>query len=247
MLANIGPKQKEKLRNETTHSVRKKQTVFLILFFILPIVVYALFLWKPIKLDIFNSGPKLKDNVLHAVARINLSDGTGSGFLVSDKYVITACHVVDGIPLNGAVTLNFEKAKKKDVKARVVFKGNSNDRDYAVLELDKPIDIEPIHLGTASDAPIKTEINVIGYPGGMFSSTIGAISNDEVTDCPYLVQLDAGAWPGSSGGPILINGTNIVIGILVAGYENEFKGIVLGIKIDALLNDPEFQKSGIKF
>jgi len=248
MLANIGPKQKEKLRNEITYSIKRKQTLFLILFFLLPVIVYALFLWKPIKLDMFNGGPKLKDNVINAVALVNCNYGTGSAFLVSERYAITACHVVEGIPLEGVVTLNFEKANKMNVKAKVVFKGNmDNMSDYAVLELEKPIDIVPIQLGSATDAPIKTKVNVIGYPGGMFSSTFGTVSNDEVTDYPNLIQLDAGAWPGNSGGPIIIDGSNVVIGVLIMGLEGEFKGIVWGIKIDALLQDSEFQKTGIKF
>lgn len=248
MLVNIGPKQREKLRVNNNRSIKKKQVVFLLSFIFLPIIVFSLFLLKPLKWDVFNSGPKLEENILHAVAMVELYDGVGSGFLVSDRYVITACHVVEHQQLNDTILISFEKANKMDLKAVVVFKGNLKEMaDYAVLELVKSVDIAPLQIGSAIDAPIKTPVNVIGYPGGLFSSTFGTITNDEVTDYPDLLQLDAGAWPGNSGGPIIIDGTNQAIGILIMGFEGEYKGIVWGIKIDALFNDRDFQQTNIIF
>lgn len=248
MLVNIGPKQREKNRIKNSRSVKKKQVIFLLSFLLLPIIVFSLFFWKPIKWDIFNSGPKLEENILHAVAMIEFDDGLGSGFLVSDKYVITASHVVEYTQLYDTILVSFEKANKMDLKAVVVFKGDLDKMsDYAVLELVESVDIVPLEIGSSKDVTIKTPVNVIGYPGGLFSSTFGAISNDELTDYPDLLQLDAGAWPGNSGGPIIIDGTNQVIGILIMGLEGEYKGIVWGIKIDALLNDIDFQQTDINF
>jgi len=248
MLINIGPAQKDNLRLVNYRKIKKYKVAFLLIFLLLPPLVFLCFLWNPMKWDVLKSNAKLEKNIINAVAKVELADGTGSAFLVSNNYAITACHVVTDLSINDTLNLNFEKAKKNKIKAKVVYKGDLEQMDdYAVLQLLEAVDIEPIEIGSVQDIKIKTQVNVIGFPGGMFSSTFGTITNDEVKDYPKLIQLDAGAWPGSSGGPIVIDGKNQVIGILISGLEGEYKGIVWGVKINGLLNDPKFQSTGIKF
>jgi len=149
--------------------------------------------------------------------------------------------------VGNTVKIDFERAKgMSPMAAKVAFspKNNPNINDYAVLELlQRVTDITPLKIGKSSDCQIGDRILVIGYPGGgPFSATYGSISNESVS--PNRMQIDAGAWPGNSGGPIILDGTKEVVGVLTNYGQYD---IVQGVKIDALLNDAEFKASGIKF
>lgn len=243
MIMQPGPILKNRFKELIVSKLNKFRGIFFVLILLLPLAIYF-----PFKFNWFSSGPIISQNILEGVARVNGEEGTGSAFLVSSTKLITARHVVEGVPDGGAVTLDFLKSKGNinGVLARVLFLPSNPDNDYAVLELISPLNNVPtLSMGNSDNASINDIVTVIGYPGGLFSSTKGTISNNEIPENNNLMQLNAGAWPGNSGGPVL-NESDEVIGILIAGAENEYKGITFAIKIDALLNDPEFKKKGIK-
>lgn len=199
----------------------------IVVFVVLPILVYALFHFGIIK-----SGFVASDKVIAPVARISTETGSGTAFLISKKYAITARHVVNDLPLGAQVSLNFDKAKppRLNVTGKVIYYPTDSISDFALVELLTEVgDIKPLILGSSENAIINTPILVVGYPDGEFSSTQGTISDDGE---PLHYKIDAGAWPGNSGGPIIKEDTKEVVGILIAGKEGEMKGINYGFKID---------------
>lgn len=237
MILHPGPIKKNLFKELITDKLNKYRGLFLWFFIGLPFLVYFPFQWNWLK-----SGPVISEDIIAAVARVNSNNGTGSAFLVSPSKLITARHVIEGVQQGGIVTLDFVKSKDKlsGIEAKVIFIPKDAEKDYAVLELLKPLPTMPnLTLGTANDASINDQIKVIGFPGGLFSSSNGTITDNEALENPDFLQLWSGAWPGNSGGPVILENTNEVIGILIAGLEERYKGMTFAIKIDALKNDPD--------
>jgi S1-C subfamily serine protease len=251
MITHIGPNQKEEFIKLSNSFLNNTSKLFWIIFIALPIIIYIPFNYykqSSATSIIFDTNVKTSSNIIEAVAKVKVADGSiGSAFLVSDYYLITANHVVESFNLDTEVDVIFEKKNMLNRTAIVAFKGGDFDRDFAILKLSEPVNIMPIQLGTSYNAKINSHINVIGYPAGLFSSTVGIISNDNILENPAIFQIDAGAWLGNSGGPIILKNTGEAIGILTMGFDKEYQGMVFGVKIDALLNDREFQRSGIRF
>lgn len=110
--------------------------------------------------------------------------------------------------------------------------------DFAVLELTSvtniPDSFPRLTLGKSANVSTRDKVILIGYPQGIFSATSGTISNDNINGLG-LFLLDAGAWPGNSGGPLILEESGEVVGILIAGFEGEFKGMNLANKMDNIL------------
>lgn len=243
MILHAGPIKKNQFKVLVTTKLNKIKAIFIFAFLVLPLIVYL-----PYYLKAINTSHVIEEDILATVARVNASDISGTAFLVSPNLLITARHVVEGVGEGGNVILDFVKSKNKlkDIDAKVLFIPDNPDKDYAVLELLSPLNGMPfLPIGSADDAKINDKIQVVGFPGGIFSSAPGSITNDELEIAPNLLQLWAGAWPGNSGGPVILENSDEVIGILISGFEGKLKGMTYAIKIDALLNDPEFIAKGI--
>jgi len=208
---------------------------------ILPIVVIMLF-----TLGVFvpaSPYPHLEQ----PVALVNTASSTGTAFLVGESRLLTAKHVVDDLKINDVVELTFEKATPIiNTKARLVWLDPTNPpepeyflHDVAVLELENPNDLPEnfprLFLGNSDGISTKDRVILVGYPNGLFSNTAGKISNDKVKNYE-LFQLDVGAWQGNSGGPLILEDTEEVIGILVAGLSAEYQGINFANKINNVTN-----------
>lgn len=250
MIIFSGPETRVKYLEEITKYLKKNQNIFFALFLILPLIVFLSF-----KLNIGSSKANegvfsqseifVPGNFLASVALVETGNGTGTAFLVGRSNLITARHVVSSLKEGDFVKLFFYKAKpQKEVRAQIVYIPTDEDKDYAVLKSEVDLaSFSPLQIGNSDLISISDQIRVIGYPGGAtFSSAPGEITNEDFPNNPNLVQLYAGAWPGNSGGPIVKRSTKEVIGILIAGYEDEFKGITLGYKINPIVTDPELKR-----
>jgi S1-C subfamily serine protease len=148
--------------------------------------------------------------------------GLGSGVVVdSFGNILTSLHVV-----NGATTIKVTFADGTESEAEIV--NSMPERDIAVLQaLDTPLFVVPAVLGNPNSMRVGDEAYVVGNPFGLYSSmSSGVISGfDRVfrvsnsnLEIPGMIQFDAAANPGNSGGPLL-NRSGHVIGI-VTGLVN---------------------------
>ena len=136
---------------------------------------------------------------------LNDTTSTGSGFFISDKYILTCAHVIDG---STQILFTTPITGKKKYKAVVI--GICYDKDIALL---KSIDYKSEYINKLGNSDLikeEDEVKAIGYPLSQDNpkSTKGIISGRQGT---YL-QTDAPINPGNSGGALL-NKNNEVIGI----------------------------------
>jgi S1-C subfamily serine protease len=244
MIIHEGPLKKVSFKEQITVRLNKSKGFFLFLSLGLPILLFL-----PFKFDLIPSSVS-SGNAIEATALVTIPNiGTGSAFLVSPTKLITARHVIESLNENDLVSIEFVKSNgKTKSEAKILFKPNDEGNDYAVLELVKPInDIYPLNIGDAGNIQINDEVTIIGYPNGLFSCAKAQVTNNELSENPLLFQMNGGAWSGNSGGPVLDKYSEDVIGILITGFEGKFKGLVYAIKINALLQDPQFISRKIDF
>lgn len=237
MIIHEGPIKRQVFKKEIMNKLNKYRSFVLLIFFGLPILVYLPFNFKWFSTSLSKGGD------IAAVALVNTGDGTGSAFLISPSHLITARHVVSQLKENDIVQLIFDKSEPKiQVDAKVLFISNKDDQDFAELELLKPLYDHPtLSIGNMDNVSINDEVTIIGYPNGIFSSAKAQITNNEIADHSENFLMAGGAWPGSSGGPVIHKETGEVVGILIGGYEGVYKGMIVGQKINTLRNDTRFK------
>jgi serine protease Do len=166
------------------------------------------------------------------VYRLDAKDalqGSGSGSVIADGYILTNDHVVLG--QNGVVLLEGLPPLRYEIV------GRAPEKDLALLVVCAGRRLTSIPLGRSHDLLAGEPILVGGNPGGrgiVFSS--GIVSSPAVMigmnalvmtafpgDTRYrFIQLDAAVNPGNSGGP-LINSEGVQVGIVsqkIQGEEN---------------------------
>jgi S1-C subfamily serine protease len=145
-----------------------------------------------------------------------ISTGTGV-VIMEDGTILTNLHVTQGA--SKLIVTFFDGSKSPAIVTAV-----QANNDLAVLKPEKiPDDLPPATLGTSNQIVAGDEVVVVGFPFGIGPSvSAGVVSglNREFQgkDGPLmrgLIQFDAAANPGNSGGP-LINLSGEVIGIVTA-------------------------------
>jgi S1-C subfamily serine protease len=172
------------------------------------------------------STEEMVDRVMPAVVLIEATGGRGSGFFVRYDTVITNVHVVEN---DGYVTL--KRSDGSTMSARVASKAPAYD--IAILKVATPSTSQAvIPMGSAHTLKPGQEIIVIGSALGTLQNSVsrGIVSGLRQSGGATLVQTDAAANPGNSGGPML-DRTGTVIGITTLGYKNA-EGLNFGVAID---------------
>ena len=165
------------------------------------------------------------------------AEGLGTGVIVNASgAILTAFHVVDDAT---RIRLSFVDGTRS--RGQIVSVDPAND--IAVLVPDRPPDpIVPAVLGGGSQ--VGDEAYVVGHPLGFVGSlSSGVISGLERTvEAPNgrilrgLIQFDAAANPGNSGGPLLNRGgqvIGIVTGLANPSRDGNFIGIGFAVPIGA--------------
>lgn len=164
--------------------------------------------------------------------------GLGSGVIVDDMgNILTSLHVVAGAT---RIVVTFADGTRAE--AAVV--SEQPEIDIAVLQTaTMPEMWFPATLGNPGSMQVGDEAYVVGNPFGLYSSmSAGVISGFNRTFQPPnsgqpiegLIQFDAAANPGNSGGPLLNrNGhvIGIVTGIINPTDESFFVGIGFAVPI----------------
>jgi len=161
-----------------------------------------------------------------AVVLVETSSGRGSGFFVRPDTVITNVHVVKDDA--------FVKLRRMDgttLQARVEIK--SAAFDIAILKLISPAPGQVvIPMGSAESLRPGQEVFTIGSALGTLQNSVtrGIVSGVRRSGEATLVQTDAAANPGNSGGPLL-DRDGVAIGITTMGYRDQ-QGLNFAVAID---------------
>ena len=158
--------------------------------------------------------------------------GVGSGVVIVDKGVIlTNLHVV-----NGAERVQVVFADGTESDATVI--GTQPENDLAVLQAKTiPDDLVPATLRSTRDLAMGDQVIAVGFPFGIGPSvTAGVVSGlkreyrslEGKRLLTNLIQFDAAANPGNSGGP-LATMDGEVVGIVTAILNPSDQGVFIGI------------------
>ncbi len=169
--------------------------------------------------ELMNTG-----NATHTVT----SGGLGSGFMISDKQIITAAHVVQVAEKVSVQFIDGEVIPAKVISAY-------STADVALIELIWPRkNVIPLKLGDSDQVKIGEQVFIVGAPYGLSHSlssgyVSGIIKNNDAknpfTNSEYI-QTDAAINTGNSGGPMM-NMKGEVIGIVsnILTQSGGFQGI----------------------
>ena len=163
----------------------------------------------------------------------------GTGVVITDKGVIlTNLHVVQG---SQTIKVTFSDG----LETTAIITGAQPENDLAVLQAQTiPDDMIAATMRSTADLAPGDQVMAVGYPFGIGpSASSGIISGLKRTfrspeggqPMTNLIQFDAAANPGNSGGP-LVTMDGEVIGIVTAIYnpnqQRSFIGIGFAVPIE---------------
>lgn len=161
-----------------------------------------------------------------------MQSAAGTGVVIVDSgLILTSLHVVAG-----ASRIRVHFADGFESEARVV--STEPESDLAVVQAENiPDDLMPATVRPASDVAPGDAVIAVGFPFGIGPSvSAGVVSGVKREYRPpnggrglsNLIQFDAAANPGSSGGP-LVNAAGEVVGIVTAILDPAGRGAFSGI------------------
>ncbi len=151
----------------------------------------------------------------------------GSAFLVGNG-LLTNSHVIRASNYD-AVAIYFEDAiqnpeiepirlSRDTIDKAVVDESPTNDKDFALLQLEEPefANRHTFEFGSDADVEIGEQVLFLGFPFGMAQLTchMGYVSSKHKRDGVRVLQIDGSVNGGNSGGPLLDLKTGRVIGII---------------------------------
>ena len=162
----------------------------------------------------------------------------GSGFLIStDGKIATNLHVIRDMKSGG---VQLQSGEVFDSFTVLSF---DDRKDIAVLKIPG-FDLPVIELGNSNDLRAGEPVLAIGSPKGLqgtvTAGVVSAIRDDPFSGGYKVIQTDAAANPGNSGGPLL-NGKGQVIGVVTSKLRAS-EGLNFAVPINyvrGLLNSTE--------
>ncbi len=168
-----------------------------------------------------------------------VEQGVGSGVVIVDKGIIlTNLHVV-----SGADTIKVTFSDGLESTASIT--GMQPENDLAVLQAHKiPDDMIAATMRSTADLMPGDEVLAVGFPFGIGpSASAGVVSGlgrafrspEGKQQLTNLIQFDAAANPGNSGGPLVtMDGqvVGIVTAILNPSQQRTFIGIGFAVPIE---------------
>ena len=171
--------------------------------------------------------------------RDEIERGVGSGVVIVDKGIIlTNLHVVQGAEL---IKVTFSDG----MEAVATIKSIQPEDDLAVLQAQKiPDDLIAATMRSTGDLMPGDQVVAVGFPFGIGPSTSSGVvsglkrsfrSPEGRQEMTNLIQFDAAANPGNSGGPLVtMDGqvVGIVTAILNPSHQRTFIGIGFAVPIE---------------
>lgn len=160
-----------------------------------------------------------------------MQSAAGTGVVIVDSgLILTSLHVIAG-----ASRIRVHFADGLESEARVV--STQPENDLAVVQADNiPDDLLPATVRPASDVAPGDAVIAVGFPFGIGPSVSAGVVSGVKREyrapggrgLSNLIQFDAAANPGSSGGP-LVNAEGEVVGIVTAILDPAGRGAFSGI------------------
>jgi serine protease DegQ len=165
--------------------------------------------------------------------------GTGTGVIIKDDgTILTNLHVV-----SGAKKIRVRYFNGMETDAEVI--GGQPENDLAVLKPKAlPDDLQPATMRSTSDLRPGDMVVAVGFPFGIGPSTSAGVVSGLKREfrsplgkrvLTNLIQFDAAANPGNSGGPLVTADgevVGIVTGILNPTDQRVFIGIGFAVPIE---------------
>ena len=149
----------------------------------------------------------------------------GSGFIIHPQgYILTAQHVV-----NGAREIEVRLADRQRMRGKVI--AADPQVDLAIIKVDGAKELPILEFGNSDILKVGEMVAVLGYPFGTESSlSLGIISRRGRSHGSGfdLLQTDAGASAGGSGGP-LVNLRGHVVGMITMASQSGNMGFAVPV------------------
>jgi len=169
----------------------------------------------------------------------DVDQSVGTGVVILDNgTILTNLHVVAGAPRVGVVFSDGMEAEATVIATRP-------EHDLAVIRATTvPDDLVPATLRSTADLRLGDEVMAVGFPFGIGPSVSSGVisglrreyrSPEGKRILTNLIQFDAAANPGSSGGPLFTSDgevVGIVTAILNPGRDAVFIGIGFAVPIE---------------
>ena len=163
---------------------------------------------------------------------IEAERGVGTGVVIVDKGIIlTNQHVVQTAD---RVKITFADGLESDATLIAV----RPEQDLAVLQAHTvPDDLQAATMGSTADLAPGDHVFAVGFPFGIGPSVSAGVvsglkreysSPEGKNILSNLIQFDAAANPGNSGGP-LVNASGEVVGIVTAILNPTEQSVFIGI------------------
>lgn len=180
-----------------------------------------------------------KDDGTDAPANGKMERGVGSGVVIQDNgTILTNLHVVAAAKHIKVTFFDGLESDAELVSARP-------EHDLAVLRAKRlPDDLQPATMRSTADLRPGDEVVAVGFPFGIGPSVSSGIvsglkrefrSPEGEQTLTNLIQFDAAANPGNSGGPLVtMDGevVGIVTAILNPSHQRVFIGIGFAVPIE---------------
>jgi serine protease Do len=158
-----------------------------------------------------------------------MGTANGTGWVVSPGgWVITCAHVVEST-----------------IWMRFIAEGESAPRSLELVAVDEEGDLALLRLTDGAGSPhwlplanegqppsLGDEVAILGYPLGKqlgltLTYTQGIVNSVRESSGVSMIQVDAGAAPGSSGGPVFRRADGSVLGVLSSGLHAQGAGMLI--------------------
>lgn len=182
------------------------------------------------------SAPRVPSGIARSVGFILVKDNrgqtaSGTGFVVSPAgYLLTCAHVLED---GESVVCRLEGSGEFRPLEVIAY---SDEHDLAIAYLSDGLGAGDYLLLEREPPELGDDLGLLGYPltdtlGEGITYTQGIVNGLREKDgIPYL-QIDTGAAPGMSGGPIFRRGTGKVIGLISVVFRTG-GGMLLNLGVD---------------
>lgn len=186
-----------------------------------------------------NRVPEIPRDLIHAVGLLMVEDregnkATGTGFVISPGGLLLSCY---------HVIANFAQIyicmENTEIVRPVVFLAGDETLDIALLWIaDGNGSSHWMLLAPPDDKPaLGDPLGLLAYPLGFdlglsVTYSQGIINSTRQRGNVPLLQIDAGAAPGSSGGPVFRRSDGRIVGMLQSGITGEGRGIIINLALD---------------